>query len=101
MTLNRVRVAIGVADEALERIPDVFRDCRALGFRADSTLMGVGVFTGWADVDQLAALRAVPGVAAVELERTARTDRPRSDDRNGPEQDVAASYLRLKRNPKR
>jgi hypothetical protein len=102
MTLNRVRVAIGVADEALDRIADVFRDCRALGFRSDSTLMGVGVFTGWADADQLEALRAVPGVAAVELERTARTDRPRADDRHGSEgNDVAASYFRFKRNPKR
>jgi hypothetical protein len=41
-------------------------------------------------------------VAAVELERTARTDRPRADDRHGSEgNDVAASYFRFKRNPKR
>jgi hypothetical protein len=77
MTMNRVRVAVGVADDALERMADVVRDCRALGFRADSTLMGVGVFTGWIEVEHLAALRAVPGVAAVELERGARIHRPR------------------------
>jgi hypothetical protein len=64
----RIRIAVAVADDALERLGEVMAACRALGFRADSTLTGVGVFTGFMDENKLAALRAVPGVAAVELE---------------------------------
>jgi hypothetical protein len=75
--MNRIRVAIAVDDEALDRVEEVVRACRALGFRGDSTLTGVGVFTGFIEVDNLDALRAVPGVAAVELERDVRITRPR------------------------
>ena len=74
--MNRIRVAIAVDDEALERVDEVVRACRALGFRADSTLTGVGVFTGWAEADSLAALQAVVGVAAVEPERDTHFHRP-------------------------
>jgi hypothetical protein len=74
--MNRIRVAIAVADEALPRLDEVVAACRALGFRADSTLTGVGIFTGCIDADTLGALRAVPGVAAVELERDIRIHRP-------------------------
>jgi hypothetical protein len=74
--MSRIRVAIAVADEALERMEEVVRACRALGFRADSTLSGVGVFTGVVEAEAVGALRAVPGVAAVELERATRIHRP-------------------------
>lgn len=72
----RIRVAVAVADNALERLDEVMNACRAVGFRADSTLTGVGVFTGFIDEENLAALRAVPGVAAVELEHTLRIHAP-------------------------
>jgi hypothetical protein len=53
--------------------------CHALGFRTDSTLTWVGVFTGSIEADRLEALRSVPGVAAVELERPTRIQwRPRT-----------------------
>jgi hypothetical protein len=74
--MSRVRVAIAVADDALERMEEVVRACRALGFRGDSTLTGVGVFTGVIEAETIGALRAVPGVAAVELERATRIHRP-------------------------
>jgi hypothetical protein len=75
VSVFRIRVAIAVADDALQRLEEVAVACRALGFRSDSTLTGVGVFTGSADAGSLAALRAVPGVAAVELERDIRIHR--------------------------
>jgi hypothetical protein len=74
--VSLIRVAIAVADEALERMQEVMRACRALGFRADSKLSGVGVFTGVVEAEAIEALRAVPGVAAVELERATRIHRP-------------------------
>jgi hypothetical protein len=74
--MSQIRVAIAVGDDALERVEEVVRACRALGFRKDSTLTGVGVFTGWVEADKVAALRAVPGVAAVELERSIRIHTP-------------------------
>ena len=75
--MYRIRVAVAVADEALERLDEVALACRALGFRADSTSTSVGVFTGYIEVDRIPALRAVPGVAAVEPERPITLLRPR------------------------
>jgi hypothetical protein len=74
--MSRVRVAIAVADDALTRLPEVMELCRNLGFRADSTLTGVGIFTGSVDADALEALRGLPDIAAVELERDIRIHRP-------------------------
>jgi len=74
--MNVIRVAIAVDDDALGRVEEVARVCRTLGFRADSTLTGVGVFTGFVDEQCVAALRAIPGVAAVEVERATRIHRP-------------------------
>lgn len=77
--MSVIRVAIAVDDNALERVEEVVRACRALGFHPDSTLTGVGVFTGFVDAESVAALRAVPGVAAVEVERVSRIHRPDAD----------------------
>jgi hypothetical protein len=74
--MSRVRVAIAVADHALQRLHDVADACRALGFRADSTLTGVGIFTGSIDAGALGALRSLPDVAVVELEGDIRLHRP-------------------------
>lgn len=70
--MTRIRVAVAVSDDALERMDEVAVACRALGFRADATLAGVGVFTGSIPAESVEALRAVPGVAAVELEHKLR-----------------------------
>jgi hypothetical protein len=67
--LGRVRVAIAVSDDARGRIYEVARACRALGFDHTTTLAGIGVLTGVAEVNALAKLRAIPGVLAVELGR--------------------------------
>jgi len=66
----RVRVAVAVTDEAVDRIQQVAATCRALGFEHDSTLGGIGVLTGSAKFEDLSKLRAVPGVLAVETERS-------------------------------
>jgi hypothetical protein len=73
--MSRIRVALAVDDDALERVQEVVLACRALGFVGDSTLTGVGVFTGSIEADRLGALRSVPGVAAVEIERGVRIHR--------------------------
>lgn len=73
----RIRVAIAVDDDSLAFVEAVARECRALGFREETTLRVVGVFTGLVERDRLAALRAVPGVAAVEVQHHPRVHRPR------------------------
>jgi hypothetical protein len=73
----RIRVAVAVADEALERLDEVARACRELGFHPDSTLTSVGVFTGYIEIDHIPLLRSVRGVAAVEPERPISLLRPR------------------------
>jgi hypothetical protein len=67
--MSLIRVAIAVSDDALGQVDEVIRACRALGFRSDTTLTGVGVFTGVIRADCVSALRSVPGIAAVEPQR--------------------------------
>jgi hypothetical protein len=70
--MSQIRVAIAVADEALERVQEVLAACRALGFQPDSALTGVGIFTGRMEAQKVGAVLKVPGVAAVELDRSIR-----------------------------
>jgi len=66
---SRVRIAVALTDDAVGRIKQVAAACRALGFEHHTTLASVGVLTGAADAGQMARLRTVPGVLAVEAER--------------------------------
>jgi len=68
----RINVAIAVAEEARDRIYEVAQVCRALGFAHSSTLPEIGVLIGSAEVEGLPKLRAIPGVLAVEMERSLR-----------------------------
>jgi hypothetical protein len=69
MPMTRIKVAIAIAEEARDRIYEVAAVCRALGFGHTSTLSDVGVLVGSAELADLPTLRAIPGVAAIELER--------------------------------
>ena len=66
----RINVAIAVAEEARDRIYEVAQVCRALGFAHRSTLPEIGVLIGSAELEGLPRLRAIPGVLAVEIERS-------------------------------
>jgi hypothetical protein len=68
----RINVAIAVAEEARARIHEVAQVCRALGFAHTSTLPDIGILIGSAEVEDLPMLRAIPGVLAVEMERSLR-----------------------------
>lgn len=70
--MKRINVAIAVAEEARDRIFEVAAVCRALGFGHTSTLSGIGILMGSAEVGDLPMLRAIPGVVAVETERPLR-----------------------------
>jgi hypothetical protein len=74
--VKRVNVAVAVAEEALGRLPEVAAACRAFGFEHDSTLPTVGVLTGSIDINSLRALRTVPGVVVVAMERALRPIKP-------------------------
>jgi hypothetical protein len=67
--MNRVKVAVALADDMLDRLDEIARACQAVGFELDTELRGVGVLTGFVDADDLPRLRLVPGVTAVEPER--------------------------------
>jgi hypothetical protein len=67
--VNRINVAVAVAESACDRIYEVAAVCRALGLAHTSTLTDVGVLLGSVEFEDLPRLRAVPGVVAVELER--------------------------------
>lgn len=66
--MSRVNVAIALAGEARERLYEVADICRALGFGHTSTRSDSCVLVGSAEIEDLAVLRAVPGVLSVELD---------------------------------
>jgi precorrin-6B methylase 2 len=68
-SVSRVNVAVAVAEDARGRIYEVAAECRALGLEHTSTLADIGVLTGSVEYHDLAKLRAIPDVVAVELER--------------------------------
>jgi hypothetical protein len=74
--MSRVNVAIAVADELRDCIFEVAATCRALGLTHTSTLADFGLLTGSVEFDDLPRLRAVPGVVAVEVERTVKLTDP-------------------------
>lgn len=74
--MSRVNVAIAVADELRDSIFEVAASCRALGLTHTSTLADFGLFTGSVELDHLPSLRAVPGVVAVEVERSLQVTDP-------------------------
>ena len=66
--VNRINVAVAVADEARGCIYEVAAACRAIGLDHKGTLAVVGILTGSVELGDLAKLWAVPGVVAVEVE---------------------------------
>ena len=59
-------VTVTVADAQVGAIEDVVAELRAAGMEVDGVLAAVGAITGSIAESQLAAIAALPGVAAVE-----------------------------------
>lgn len=70
--MDRVDVAVAVAENARGRLYEVAAACRALGLRHTATLAAVGVLVGSVETRDLRRLWAVPGVLAVEVKRDVR-----------------------------
>lgn len=71
-------VLVSVADEALADMSAVVDALRLAGLSVTEVLSSVGVVTGTVDSDRMSSLSAVPGVLAVEPERTIRLPPPDS-----------------------
>lgn len=67
---DRVNVNVSVDDEYLDQIDAVAAQLRAAGMHVDRTLTALGSISGHAARDTLNALRQVPGVSAIEHERS-------------------------------
>jgi hypothetical protein len=71
--MNRVNVAVAVAEDARDCIYEIAAACRALGLDHTATLTSVGVLTGSVEFAALAKFWAIPGVVAVEVERRSQS----------------------------
>ena len=71
-SMSRINVAVAVAEESRQRIYEIAAACRALGFETALTLEGIGVFIGSVELKNLARLRSLAEVVAVEIERQPR-----------------------------
>lgn len=67
MTVAQVNVS--VADDYLDRLPQVAQELRAAGFHVERDLSSLGVLTGYIDSAKLASLDRIQGVEAVQRER--------------------------------
>jgi hypothetical protein len=72
-------VNISVADDWLERFPDVVDALKQAGLTVDQELEVVGIVSGVVDPARLADLARVPGVLAVEPARTIQLPPPESE----------------------
>jgi hypothetical protein len=73
------KITISVADDAIDRIDEVVAALENGGMQVDQVLRPLGVITGSVDTQRVQALGAVPGVAAVEPQRTVQLPPPDSD----------------------
>lgn len=94
--MSRIEVTIAVARDARDRIYEVATVCRALGFGHTSTRSDLGVLVGSAELEDLPTLRAVPGVAGIEMEE----ERGSRGARRSPAVSVrSGAALRVRRPP--
>ncbi|MET1071022.1 MAG: hypothetical protein ABWY11_00095 [Umezawaea sp.] len=64
-----VKVVVSIADEELDRLPEVVAALRAAGLVVDDVLEALGLVTGEVAVGALGAVAAVDGVVDVERQR--------------------------------
>jgi hypothetical protein len=72
-------ITVTVADDHASRIHDVADRLRAAGMRVDQVLGAAGVITGSVPGPRRPAIEALPGVAAVEDERSFQIAPPDAD----------------------
>jgi len=75
---DRVNVSVSVDDAHLGQMDQIVARLRAAGMHVDSSLGAIGTILGHAPGDKVPALRRLPGVAAVEAERTVQLPPPDS-----------------------
>jgi hypothetical protein len=96
--MTRINVAIAVGGDSRDRLYEVARVCRALGFGHTSTRSDLGLLVGSAELEDLPSLRAVPGVIGVEMEER----RSSRGARRSPALRIrSGAALRLRRVPPR
>jgi hypothetical protein len=72
-------VTVTVADSHTGELDDVARRLALAGLDVEQVLGALGVVTGSVEASQLASLHAVPGVAAVEEQRSFQIAPPDAD----------------------
>lgn len=75
----RRNVIVTVADSHLAAVGELAGLLRDAGMDVDVVLPAIGIVTGSVDADKLAAIAAVPGVAAVEEQRDVQLPPPDED----------------------
>jgi hypothetical protein len=71
-----VQVTVTVADSHVAAVEDLVERLRQAGMEVDAVHATIGIVTGSAPAARLPAIRALPGVAAVEEQTTFRIAPP-------------------------
>ena len=72
-------VNVSIADDHVDRFPDVVQGMKEAGLRVSQQMEAVGVVSGSIDPAKLSDLKQVEGVAAVERSRSFQLPPPESD----------------------
>ncbi len=80
------KVSLSVADDHMDRFPQVVEDAKAAGLDVGEELELIGVVNGSIDDERVEELRHVPGVAYVEEERIFEIPPPDSTIQSLPEE---------------
>ena len=67
--MTKIKLSVLVLEDYRDRFPQIVAACREAGMVIERELFAVGIIVGTIDEQQLARLRDVQGVGAVEPER--------------------------------
>lgn len=73
------KVTVTVDDDHVDQLDTIAERCTAMGMDVHQVLGAVGIITGSVPSESRAALERLPGVTAVESERTFQIDPPEAD----------------------
>jgi hypothetical protein len=74
-----VPVTVTVADSHVAGMEDLVERLRQAGMEVDAVLAAIGIVTGSVPATRMPAIRALPGVAAVEEQTTFQIPPPDAD----------------------
>jgi hypothetical protein len=76
--MSTIKASVSVDEQYLDKLPNVVKRVKKVGFHVEQTLASIGVITGTVDSEKIDSVRKVKGVASVEQEKQFQLPPPSS-----------------------